>query len=90
MVKNTNKQVCIPEILVWNDKKYHFKASKGNILCYIKAGDLDVSGDMLIIEYRDNKRYIDRFYVLFVISGYGLWKSLLFRRFMNMSTILKI
>lgn len=63
----------IPDYLIYQGIKYKFSCNKGNTLCYTyfpKYMD-DSSGYTLIVEHRKNKRWCDRFYVLYLISAYS-------------------
>ena len=61
----------VPPYLKYLGKFYKFDCNKGNILCYTYNPPTwdDGNGSTIIVEHRKEKRWIDRFYVLFHIVG---------------------
>lgn len=68
LITDQNK---IPTYLEYLGHRYKFICNKGEHLCYTyEPKYFDGSeGSTIIVEHRKNKRWIDRFYVLFHICG---------------------
>ena len=59
--------------ITWNDKTYEFKSSKHNVLIYVSEGryyfdDWRENANILVVEFRPDKRENDAYYVLHDIT----------------------